>query len=257
MQVNNSLNPTQNTHSVSKPTASSLSASSFLNSLSEDIAAIFESLSDGLDEDIKLKRAMSLSLHMSNPIFMSFDGNYPEKMPADVKYAMQQQSAAYKALDNETDKNIFMLDWMINSIGHEQSSDPGFKDFLKSMREEYSGVASSDYKTRDQANEDDYSLQKFKDDLKTKGALKFLLDFNQEKIEKMVEEYKDKLLKEMEENPDLDLDIEQMVNDYRKMLLERLAELEKEKKSTLNIHKLESDMSSKQNVKLEDILMNL
>jgi hypothetical protein len=256
MQVSNSLNPVYGTQNSSQKSSAPLSASSFLESLGKEIAAIFESLSEGLDEDVKFKRAMSLSLNMSSPMFMRFDSvGYPDGMPSDVKFAMQEQSGAYKALDNEVDKNTFKIDWMINHIVHEQSSDPEFGNFLRDLRKEYSGEALSDYESRDQANEDDYALQKFKDDLTTKGAAKFLHDFNSEKIEKMVEKYKAELLKEMEKNPDLNLDIEKMVSDYRKQLLERLAQLEDEgEKSTLNIHRMEMEILSKFDVNLEKLL---
>lgn len=40
---------------------------------------------------------------------------------------------------------------------------------------------TKEYKSRDEINEDDLELQKFKDDLTSKGALKFLYDFNMEK----------------------------------------------------------------------------
>jgi glutamyl-tRNA reductase len=97
-------------------------------------------------------------------------------------------------------------------------------------------------------------LEQFKNDLITKGSVKFLYDFNQEKIEKMVEEYKEKLLKELEENPDSDMDIEQMVIDYKKEILENLAKLEEENKSPTNINKLEDMTNNNKTNKLEDLL---
>ncbi|MFA6189715.1 MAG: hypothetical protein WC680_10610 [Sulfuricurvum sp.] len=83
------------------------------------------------------------------------------------------------------------------------------------------------YKTRDEINAEDGELGKFKKDLTTKGAAVFLKDLNEEKIEALVEEYRQKLLKEKEKNPEQPMDINQMVNDFRKQLLKELMEAQK------------------------------
>lgn len=102
-----------------------------------------------------------------------------------------------------------------------------------------------EYKSRDEINAEDTSLSKFKDDLITKGAAEFLKDLNAEKIEAMVEEYRQKLLKEKAENPDKPMDINQMVSDFRKQLLEELMEAQKteeENKSADNTSLMSSDI---------------
>jgi hypothetical protein len=127
-----------------------------------------------------------------------------------------------------------------------------------SSTSEYENTEVSNYKSRDEINDEDPALQKFKNDLITKGALKFIYDFNMEKIEEMVEKYKAKLLKEMEDNPELDLDIDKMVAAYKKDLLERLAELEDEdKKSVLNVKKMEFEIIDKINPNLEELLQKV
>ncbi len=83
------------------------------------------------------------------------------------------------------------------------------------------------YKTRDEINAEDGELTQFKENLMTKGAAVFLKDLNEEKIEALVEEYRKKLLKEKEKNPEQPMDINQMVNDFRKQLLEELMEAQK------------------------------
>lgn len=57
-----------------------------------------------------------------------------------------------------------------------------------------------------------------------------------------------------ETNPDLDID--KMLSDFRKSLMERLAELEEEKgeRSPLNLNKLEFEVVSSLDIKLEDLL---
>lgn len=83
------------------------------------------------------------------------------------------------------------------------------------------------YKSRDEINAEDTALQQFKHDLITKGTAQFLADLDKEKIEAMVEEYRQKLLEEQKMNPDKPMDIEQMVSDFRKQLLEEMMEAQK------------------------------
>lgn len=83
------------------------------------------------------------------------------------------------------------------------------------------------YKTPDEKSASDTELQKFKNDLITKGSAQFLKDLNEEKINALVEEYRQKLLKEKEQNPDQPMDINQMVNDFRKQLLKEMMEAQK------------------------------
>lgn len=84
-----------------------------------------------------------------------------------------------------------------------------------------------EYKSRDEISAGDTELQKFKDDLITKGATVFLKDLNQEKIDALVEEYRQKLLKEKANNPDQPMDINQMVSDFKKELLKEMMEAQK------------------------------
>lgn len=86
---------------------------------------------------------------------------------------------------------------------------------------------TQEYKTRDEINAEDTALAQFKDDLITKGAALFLKELNEEKIEALVEEYRQKLLKEKEQNPEKPMDINQMVSDFRKQLLKEMMEAQK------------------------------
>jgi hypothetical protein len=115
---------------------------------------------------------------------------------------------------------------------------------------------TQEYKTRDEINAEDSALSQFKDDLTTKGATLFLKDLNEEKIEAIVEEYRQKLLKEQSENPDKPMDINQMVSDFRKQLLKEMIEAQKaeqQNKSTQNTALMSSDiLENIQNVKNDD-----
>lgn len=86
---------------------------------------------------------------------------------------------------------------------------------------------TQEYKTRDEINAEDGELSKFKNDLRTKGAAVFLKELDEEKIKALVEEYRAKLLKEKEKNPEIPMDINKMVNDYKKQLIEEMMEAQK------------------------------
>ncbi len=74
----------------------------------------------------------------------------------------------------------------------------------------------------DNAEATDSAVEKFLNDLRTKGAAKFLADLNQEKIDKMVEEYRQKLIAQMGDSPDAMAKIEKMISDFRKQLIEEM-----------------------------------
>jgi hypothetical protein len=98
------------------------------------------------------------------------------------------------------------------------------QDYLALIAQFYQ---AEEYKSRDEINDEDTSLSKFKDDLSTKGAAVFLKELNEEKIEALVEEYRQKLLKEQSENPEQPMDINQMVSDFRRQLLKEMMEAQK------------------------------
>lgn len=95
--------------------------------------------------------------------------------------------------------------------------------------------AAPEYQTRDEINESDTALQKFKDDLITKGSAQYLKDLNEEKIEALVEEFRQKLLKEKEKNPEQPMDINQMVSDFKKQLLKEMMEAQEAERKNQNI----------------------
>ncbi|HLD22382.1 MAG TPA: hypothetical protein VJA83_00470 [Sulfuricurvum sp.] len=116
------------------------------------------------------------------------------------------------------------------------------QDYMALITQFYQAEA---YKSRDEMNAEDGELTKFKDDLVTKGAAVFLKELNEEKIEALVEEYRQKLLKEKAENPDKPMDINQMVSDFKKQLLEELMEAQKtqeENKPTQSTSLMSSDI---------------
>jgi hypothetical protein len=115
-----------------------------------------------------------------------------------------------------------------SSVSKDESVDQKYMAFIA----EFYNV--KEYKSRDETNAEDGELSKFKDDLVTKGAAVFLKELDEEKIKALVEEYREKLLKEKEKNPEIPMDINKMVSDFKKQLIEEMMEAQKaeeEKKS--------------------------
>lgn len=120
----------------------------------------------------------------------------------------------------------------IGSISTTASSTTAATAKDESVNQDYAALIAQfyqveEYKSGDQKNTSDTELQQFKKDLLTKGAAQFLKDLNEEKINALVEQYRQKLLKEKEQNPEKPMDINQMVSDFRKQLLKEMMEAQK------------------------------
>lgn len=123
----------------------------------------------------------------------------------------------------------------------------------ESVNQDYAALIAQfyqvqEYQSGDEKNASDTALQQFKNDLITKGSAQFLKDLNEEKINALVEEYRQKLLKEKEQNPEKPMDINQMVSDFRKQLLKEMMEAQKadqESKSKQNSTLMSQDILEK------------
>ncbi len=81
----------------------------------------------------------------------------------------------------------------------------------------------------------DSAVVDFLKNLREKGAAKFLADLNQEKIDKLVEEYKQKLIDNMGDSADDMQEIAKLVEDFKKKLIEEMKDkMEDEIKNTKN-----------------------
>lgn len=98
------------------------------------------------------------------------------------------------------------------------------KEYLNIMNELYPKVA---YQTRDELNQGDGALLQFKENLATKSPAKLLADLNEEKINAIVEKYKEKLIKEQKMHPEKVMDIDTMVSQFKQRLLKALQEAQK------------------------------
>ncbi len=103
----------------------------------------------------------------------------------------------------------------------------------------YTGERTQDTQTQSEENS---AVEKFLHDLRTKGATKFLADLNQEKIDKLVEEYKQKLMKEMGDSPEAMEKIAKLVDEFKKNLIEEMKEkMEEELKNAKNVNTIKID----------------
>ena len=110
-----------------------------------------------------------------------------------------------------------------------ESSD-GFEAIFETLKEEKQDALTNEETTPqnsepvEASDKSSDAVTQFLNDLRTKGAAQYLADLNQEKIDKLVEEYKDKLTKEMGESPENSQEIAKLVEDYKKQLLEEMRE---------------------------------
>lgn len=106
---------------------------------------------------------------------------------------------------------------------------------MKSMAEVFWTAFDAAYdgeKTETAAEEEENAaIQKFWNDLRTKGAAGYIADLNMEKIEEKLEEYREKLIEAMGDSPENMKIIEELVAKYREQLMKELEEKEKQEKA--------------------------
>lgn len=94
-------------------------------------------------------------------------------------------------------------------------------------------------KTQQKSEKRSGTVTQFLKDLHTKGAVKFLADFNQKKIDELVKEFEDKLIKKMGDSPKALQEIAKLVEDYKTKLIKEMQEKmenEKNQKGELTSH---------------------
>jgi len=181
----------------------------------------------------------------------------PTNMPADVRdayiNAMNSMSDRDKLLSSMLTLDPARLKAMLNDEPYTPTKID--YDFLKTAVEnllnpQSGGFTSEDTKTSIRAFWDAFNasftgdktpqesekrsdaVAEFLKDLRTKGAAKYLADLNQEKIDKLVEEFEQKLLETMGDSPQSLVQIAKQVEDYKKQLTEAMQEkMENEKKN--------------------------
>lgn len=149
------------------------------------------------------------------------------------------------------------VDAMLNPKGGAFTSE-ATKEAIMAFWQAFESAYAGEKKSQNE-EETDPAVAKFLEDLRTKGAVAFLADFNMEKIEKKIEEFRQKLLKEMGDSPETMVKIEELVNEYRKQLLEEMQASMDDKKDEPGfdaqaIIKVLLNMKSDVNSELEKLL---
>jgi len=243
-------------------------AKSFLETLSpSEVKTLqkYSGLADSINIDsLSAEGAYNLLLHDNEQYDFNNDGvaevgigklrlAVPTNMPADVR------DAYISAMNSLSDKEKLMSmtltfdsAYLLSKINNEPytptNMDYSFlKNRVESMLNPTGGAfTSEETKATIQTFWDAFSsayrgdttenetrsdaVSQFLKDLRTKGAAGYLADLNKEKIDKLVEEYKDKLLEAMGNSPEALQEIAKLVEDYKKQLLDEMQEKsEKEK----------------------------
>ena len=247
-------------------------AKDFLNNLSQNELTTlqkYSGLADSIDvNSLSAEGAYNLLMHDNQQYDFNSDGvaevgiakkglPVPINMPSDVR------DAYISAMNSMGDKEKMMTTLLtldparLNSMINNEPYTPTKMDYnyLKTQVESHLNPKNGAYtseeakqaykafwnafnaaytgdKTPSASEGTDSEVAKFLKDLREKGALKFLADLNQEKIDKLVEEYKKKLQKEMGDSPEAMQKIEKLVEDFKKKLMEEMREkTEEEAKS--------------------------
>ncbi|WP_373036237.1 hypothetical protein [Sulfurimonas sp.] len=221
----------------------------------------YSGLAQAIDVDvISAEGAYNLLMHDNEQYDFNNDGiaevgiskhmlPIPTTMPVDVR------DAYIKAMNSLDDKDKLMSMMLTFDMGHLQSQlegtpykpktvdydylssrvdsilnpkPPAFtsektKESIRAFWEAFEASYTGD-KTKTQETQEDSAVAKFLNDLTTKGAAKFLADFNMEKIQAKIDEFRKKLEEQMGDSPQAVQEIEKMIEDYTKQLLEELQE---------------------------------
>lgn len=167
--------------------------------------AAFKKALDTLQEDQKTKIELVLSL---NPTTIS--ENSTQKTLVDYKY-----------LQNKIES---ILDPSNTYTSASPQTKEALANFWSTFQTAYESREISSYETKasSQKEEGMSETQEFLQKLLEKGAIAFLAEMNIEKIEKLVEEFREKLLAEKGDSPEAMKEIEKLVADFKKQLLENL-----------------------------------
>ncbi|MDY0122691.1 hypothetical protein [Sulfurimonas sp.] len=257
-------------------------AKNFLESLSQsELRTLqkYSGLADSINvNSLSAEGAYNLLMHDNEQY--DFDGNgtaevgigkhilpVPINMPADV------QEAYISAMNSLSDKDKLMamtltfdparLDALINNKPYTPTNmdysylksrvdnmlnpqnggytSPETKESITAFWDAFN-IAYRGDKTQDTQSEENSAVEKFLNALRTKGAAKFLADLNQEKIDKMVEEYKQKLIEEMGDSPEAMEKIAKLVDEFKKNLIEEMREkMQDELKNAKDVNSVKLD----------------
>ncbi|MEJ2373011.1 MAG: hypothetical protein P8Y16_04350, partial [Sulfurimonas sp.] len=106
------------------------------------------------------------------------------------------------------------------------------------------------------------AIEKFLNDLREKGAVKFLAELDKEKIEEQIDEYRKGLEEKYKDNPEMMAKIDELVEKFKKQLIEKIEEKIKQdtsdatKKAEASIAAIKDMKSTTKSSHLEEIIQN-
>mgnify|MGYP006909079303 CR=1 FL=1 len=106
------------------------------------------------------------------------------------------------------------------------------------------------------------AVEKFLNDLREKGAIKFLAELDKEKIEEQVDEYRKGLEEKYKDDPEMMAKIDELVEKFKKQLIEKIEEKIKQdtsdvtKKAEASISVIKDMKSTTKSSNLEEIIQN-
>jgi GTPase SAR1 family protein len=198
--------------------------------------AYISALNSLSDED----RLMSMTIAFDWSARIIADANHTTYKPATIDY---------NYLKNRVD-----------DILHPKNGAYSSEEFKASIRNFWDAFEKSYTTPQTQKSEDksDISVEKFMKELREKGAYGFLNDLNKKKIDDLVKEFKDKLIKELGSSAQSAQIIDKEVKAFRKQLLEKLEEsMDKSKNKTIDTQILVKtllNMKRDDTTKLQDLL---
>ncbi|WP_345993269.1 hypothetical protein [Sulfurimonas sp. HSL-1716] len=182
-------------------------------------------------------------------MMLTFDPARLDSMLNGKPYTPTKMDYAY--LDTQVQNHLNPKDGAYTS----EEAKASITAFWNAFNAAYKGDKTQTADTEKQSDD----VSKFLKDLHTKGAAQFLADLNMEKIEKQAEEYKEKLIKELGDSPEVMKKIEKLVADFKKKLLEEMQNGLDSDKKTLPVNgnalvQMILDAQQKQTKPLESLL---
>jgi len=199
--------------------------------------AYIDSLNSLSDKD----RLMSMTIAFDWSARIIADANHTPYKPATIDY---------NYLKNRVD-----------DILHPKNGGYSSEEFKVSIQNFWEAFEKSYATPKAQKSEDksDVSVEKFMKDLREKGAYGFLNDLNKKKIEDLIKEFKDKLIKKLGNSEQSAKIIDKEVKAFKKQLLEKLeASLDKSKDKKIDtqiLTKILLNMKSGETSNLKDFLL--
>jgi hypothetical protein len=194
---------------------------------------------------------------ISPEIFQKHGSEYAMNMKVDLIKQTENKIAYNKSIGEPTEFDEKALA-RLNSVHKKDRST--FSELL--TNEQINKVNIYEQNSMSKDSENDIDIEKFLSDLREKGALKFLAEFDKEKIEEQVDEYRKELEEKYKDDPEMMAKIDELVEKFKKQLIEKIEEKIKQdtsdltKKAQASIAVIKDMKSATKSSHLEEIIQN-